>query len=169
MNIKIIIAAAIFLGLTSSCSDFLEQDNRSNVNADEFYKTTKGFESLTTSMYSSLREIYSNSPLTMTAGTDLFGDGKSAGVAMNYYQHTATEGNVLLLYTNLYKSIQLANAVIANGESTADNSVKQQYIDEARFIRAFDYFMLVQTFGEVPLVTVQAAIASVHRADPPTQ
>lgn len=167
MNIKIIIAAAIFLGLTSSCSDFLEQDNRSNVNADEFYKTTKGFESLTTSMYSSLREIYSNSPLTMTAGTDLFGDGKSAGVAMNYYQHTATEGNVLLLYTNLYKSIQLANAVIANGESTADNSVKQQYIDEARFIRAFDYFMLVQTFGEVPLVTKQfnAAEMQFERTD----
>jgi len=28
---------------------------------------------------------------------------------------------------------------------------KQQYLGEAYFLRAFNYFMLVRTFGEVPL------------------
>lgn len=153
MKIKYILASALVLLTATGCSDFLDQDNRSDVPSSDFYNTTSGYESLTNSMYSSLRSIYNIQPLTMTAGTDLFGDGKSSGVAMNYYRHTATESNVLSLYTNFYKSIQLANAVIAYGETTAESSVRAQYVDEARFVRAWDYFMLVQLFGRVPLVT----------------
>ena len=55
------------LGLTTGCSDFLEQDNKSNVPASSFYNTRNGYESLTNSMYSSLRPLYNTSPLTMTA------------------------------------------------------------------------------------------------------
>jgi hypothetical protein len=166
MKIKYIIAAAIMLGMTG-CSDFLEQDNRSNVSAPDFYNTTDGFESLTNSAYSSLRALYNISPLTITAGTDIFGDGKSTGVAMNYYQHTSTEGNILSWYTNLYKSIQICNSVIKYGETTANSNVRDQYIDEARFIRAYDYFILVQLFGKVPLVTdmFDAANMNFERTD----
>lgn len=152
MKLKYIIAVALVIGTTTSCSDFLDQDNKSSVPASDFYNTTGGFESLTNSMYGSLRSLYKVSPLTLTAGTDLFGDGKSSGVAMNYYQHTATEGNVLTLYTNLFKIIQSANSVIAYGETTAASNVRQQYIDEARFVRAWAYFMAVQHFGPVALV-----------------
>ena len=152
MKLKYIIAAALVIGTTASCSDFLDQDNKSSVPASNFYNTKGGFESLTNSMYGSLRSLYKVSPLTLTAGTDLFGDGKSSGVAMNYYQHTATEGNVLTLYTNLFKIIQSANSVIAYGETTAASNVRQQYIDEARFVRAWAYFMAVQHFGPVALV-----------------
>lgn len=152
MKLKYIIAAALVIGTTASCSDFLDQDNKSSVPASDFYNTTDGFESLTNSMYSTLRSLYKVSPLTLTAGTDIFGDGKSSGVAMNYYQHTATEGNVLTLYTNLFKIIQAANSVIAYGETTAASNVRQQYIDEARFVRAWAYFMTVQHFGPVALV-----------------
>lgn len=151
MKLKYIIAAVLAIGTTTSCSDFLDQDNKSNVPASAFYSTKNGFESLTNSMYGSLRSIYNVSPLTLTAGTDLFGDGKSSGVAMNYYQHTATEGNVLTLYTNLFKTIQLANSVIAYGASTEESNVRKQYIDEARFVRAWTYFMTVQHFGPVAL------------------
>jgi hypothetical protein len=151
MKLKYLFAAALAVGMTTSCSDFLDQDNKSNVTASDFYKTTRGFESLTNSMYGSLRTIYNVSPLTMTAGTDLFGDGKSSGVAMNYYKQTSTEGNVLTLYTNLYKIIQLANSVVEYGKTTEESNVRQQYIDEARFVRAWAYFMLVQHFGPVAL------------------
>lgn len=151
MKLKYIIAALLAVGMTTSCSDFLEQENKSNVPASTFYSTKNGFESLTNSMYGSLRSIYKVSPLTLTAGTDIFGDGKSSGVAMNYYQHTSTEGNVLTLYTNFFKIIQLANSVIAYGETTEETSVRKQYIDEARFVRAWTYFMTVQHFGPVAL------------------
>lgn len=151
MKLKYIIAACGLLGITS-CSGFLDQDSRTYVDANDAYNTATGFELLTNSMYSSLRAMYNISPLSITAGTDLYGDGKSTQNA-NYYQIASTEGNVLNFYTNLYKSIQLCNSVIKYGSTTETTSVRQQYIDEARFVRAWDYFFLVQMFGEVPLVT----------------
>ena len=56
-----IFALAASLAFTA-CSDFLEQDNKSNVPTEEFYNTANGFASLTNSAYSSLRTIYSAQP-----------------------------------------------------------------------------------------------------------
>ena len=150
MKLKYIIAASLLMGSVTSCSDFLEQDNKSSVSASDFYNTEDGFESLTNSMYSTLRTLYNIQPTLWVAGTDLYGDGKTQGVAMNWYTQTSSEGIVLTTYTNLYKSIQLANSVIAYGTSTASKKAAQ-YTDEARFIRAYDYFLLVQQFGKVSL------------------
>jgi len=134
------------------CTDFLDQDNRSNVPSDDFYKTSAGFESLTNSAYASLRSIYNMQPLIFSAGTDLYGDGKSQGVVMNYYKSLLpSESNVLNFYTRCYQGIQLANSVIYYGDITEESAVRAQYIDEARFIRAFYYFQLVQQFGAIPL------------------
>lgn len=142
------------LMLFSSCSDFLEPDIRSSESTSSFYATATGFESLTNAAYSTLREMYNMQPLLLSAGTDIYGDGKSQGVVMNHYTAlTSAESIVATYYQNCYKGIQLANSVIAYGETTEETSVRQQYIDEARFIRAWYYFQLVQQFGEVALNT----------------
>jgi hypothetical protein len=49
MNKKYIgaFALAAMTLLSTGCSDFLDQDSRSNVSTDSFYKTSTGFESLT--------------------------------------------------------------------------------------------------------------------------
>ncbi|WP_071145379.1 RagB/SusD family nutrient uptake outer membrane protein [Bacteroides ihuae] len=144
---------ALALATLSSCSGFLDQDNRSNVPSSQFYQTTTGFASLTNSAYSTLRDLYNMQPQLFVAGTDLYADGKSQGVAMGQYTFTADEGIVKDFYANCFKGIQLANSVIAYGESTAESSVRAQYIDEARFLRAWYYFQLVQQFGPVALNT----------------
>lgn len=151
----------------NSCSDFLEQDNRSSVPAAEFYKTKLGFESLVNSSYSSLRGIYNMQPLVFCAGTDIYGDGKNQGVVMNYYKSLLPpEGNILNFYTRCYKGIQLANSVIFYGDITEESGERLRYIDEARFIRAFYYFQLVQQFGAIPLTDemYQSAVMNFERA-----
>ena len=149
---KIYLIYILLIGLFAQCSDFLDQDNRSNVPSDDFYKTAAGFESLTNSAYSSLRSIYNMQPLIFSAGTDLYGDGKSQGVVMNYYKSLLpSESNVLNFYTRCYQGIQLANSVVYYGDVTEETGVRSQYVDEARFIRAFYYFQLVQQFGAIPL------------------
>lgn len=139
------------LVLFTGCSDFLEQDNRSDVPTDGFYSTAEGFESLTNSMYSSLRPIFTDQPNLFVGGTDLYGDGKSESVVWTYYTFTTSEGHLQNFYQRCYKGIQLANSVIAYGATTAESNVREQYMDEARFIRAWYYFQLVQQFGGVPL------------------
>jgi hypothetical protein len=148
---KIYIIAILSITFISGCSDFLDQDNRSNVPSDQFYKTATGFESLTNSAYSSIRELYNNPPQMFVAGTDLYADGKSQGVVMSHYTFTADEGTVKTFYVNCYKGILLANSVISYGETTEETSVRAQYADEARFIRAWYYFQLVQQFGPVAI------------------
>jgi len=161
-----IFALAASLAFTA-CSAFLEQDNKSNVPTEEFYNTANGFASLTNSAYSSLRTIYSAQPQLFVAGTDLYADGKSQGVVMGQYTFTTDEGIIKDFYDRCYKGIQLANSVIAYGETTEDNAQRLQYIDEARYLRAWWYFQLVQQFGPVALNTemFESAVMSHERTD----
>ena len=161
-----IFALAASLAFTA-CSDFLEQDNKSNVPTEEFYNTANGFASLTNSAYSSLRTIYSAQPQLFVAGTDLYADGKSQCVVMGQYTFTTDEGIIKDFYDRCYKGIQLANSVIAYGETTEDNAQRLQYIDEARYLRAWWYFQLVQQFGPVALNTemFESAVMSHERTD----
>ena len=77
--------------LFTSCSDFLQEDNRSTVTTDEFFETQGGYESLVNASYSTLRELYSDMnedhdnqknfcsfQALSLLGTDLFCTGKLA-------------------------------------------------------------------------------------------
>lgn len=160
---------ALILGasvLTTSCGDFLDPDNRSNVPTDQFYNTKTGFESLTNSMYSTLRTVFNRQPHVFVGGTDIYGDGKSQGMAMTYYTYTVADGSIKNFYEDCYKGIQIANEVIAYGQTTEATSVREKYVDEARFIRAWYYFQLVQQFGGVPLANemYESAVMEFPRA-----
>ena len=164
MKKKYFIVGLLALSTLTGCSDFLDQDNRSNVASAQFYATTTGFANLTNSAYSTLRSLYNTSPLLFVAGTDIYADGKSQGVVLSQYTFTADEGNIKNFYVNCYKGIQLANSVIAYGETTADSGVRLQYIDEARFLRAWYYFQLVQQYGPVALNTKMFDYAEMSHA-----
>ena len=164
---KAIYIATCLLGLSiSSCSDFLEQDNRSDVPSNEFYNTKTGFNSLLNSTYSSLRSIYGGAPWVFSAGTDLFAGGKQGVDAIGLYgsSYNSADKDVQEFYTECYKGIQLANSVIYYGESTEDSSVRLQYVDEARFLRAYYYYLLVQHFGGVALNTTMFESAVMNHA-----
>lgn len=135
----------------SSCSGFLDQDNRSDAVTDEFYSTKTGFESLTNAMYSSLRAFFHERPSLLVAGTDLYGDGKTESVEFTYYNYNTDNSEINKFYTLCFQGIQLANSVIHYGQTTENSNVRDQYIDEARFVRAWYYFQLVQQFGGVAL------------------
>ena len=152
---KLIYTAVLALGVLSatSCSDFLEQDNRSDKPSDEFYATKSGFSSLINSTYSSLRSVYGGVPWVFSAGTDLYAKGKQGVAAIGLYGSTynSSDSDVKDFYTECFKGIQLANTVLNYASTTEASSVREQYADEARFIRAYYYYLLVQQFGGVTL------------------
>lgn len=157
---KIIYNFLIVLLLTTSCSGFLEEENLSNIVADEFYLTEEGFESLVNANYSSLRNIYGDEPYVFTMGTDLYTSGRGNPPAiglLNYRDLTAAENNgtefVRNLYQDLYAAIQLANNGLHFREITEETDNLPIREGEIRFLRAYYYFLLVQSFGDVPLVT----------------
>lgn len=68
---------------------------------------------------------------------------------------------VLRMWTHLYKTNYIATSIIdgvqANSAYLTD-SIQTQAIGEAKFMRAFCYFYLVNLFGDVPLVLTTDAI-----------
>lgn len=66
----------------------------------------------------------------------------------------STDNGTALIWSQSYSAIYNANALIAGvtGSSAISARFQNQAIAEARFIRAFAYFYLVNSFGDVPLV-----------------
>lgn len=152
-KITLYIIVLAITALSASCSDFLEQDNKSDKPSSEFYATKVGFNSLMNTAYASLREIYGGVPWLFSAGTDLYAHGKQGVDVVGLYgsSYNSSDPDVKDFYMNCFKGIQLANSVIYYSTFTEASSVREQYVDEARFIRAYYYYLLVQEFGGVAL------------------
>lgn len=154
-KIRVLGTAALALFLTASCSDILDEQPRSSYDPT-FFKTEKGVEGGVTSMYAHLRYIYGqayyyNSCLTgtdeATWGWSADGNFKDADLS-GVGNLTATTCRSDALWGTAFSNINTANGVIENGAEVGFN---ESLVSEARFFRAFDYFLLVQTFGGVPL------------------
>lgn len=147
--------AFLALSLTTSCSDILDEQPRSTYDPS-FFKTEKGVEGGITSMYAHLRYIYGQAYYynSCQTGTDEatygfsadgnFKDADLSGVG----NLTASTSRSDALWGTAFSNINTANGVIENGASVG---ISEALVSEARFFRAFDYFLLVQTFGGVPL------------------
>ncbi len=165
-RIYYILAAVLSITAMTACSSFIDQDNKGNIDQPSYYTTEEGFKSLSNASYSVLRTLFGGDPWLYVCGTDLFASGRtSTPVGLGTYGTSFTEANaeVNTFYTNYYKAISLANDVIYWGGETAQ---KAQLVAEARGMRAFYYFMLVQQFGGVPLMVERNAssITEVPRA-----
>lgn len=159
------LAAVLSFAALTGCSDFLDQDLKSNVPGPEFYGTTQGYESLRNAAYSSLRTIYGGDPWLFEGGTDLFATGRTSVNVCNLYSNAYTSANdaVTTFYTDHYKAISLANELIYWG---GDNPARKGAVAQARGLRALYYLNLVQQFGGVPLIKerVSGILESVERA-----
>jgi starch-binding outer membrane protein, SusD/RagB family len=66
-----------------------------------------------------------------------------------------TNGQIAQIWSSAYSDIYGCNAVLAglSASTGVSSEVKQELIGEAKFVRAFCYFYLVNLFGAVPLDT----------------
>jgi hypothetical protein len=152
---KILLAAAFLTFGISGCEDFIKEENRTDVLADDLYKTNSGFESLVNASYSGLRTIYST-PWMFCSGTDMYVDGRNASPAVGlttYKDLEAGEVAVQTFYQRCYAAIQVCNTALHYVDITEQVSTTQERKGELTFLRAYYYFLLAQSFGGVPLVT----------------
>ncbi|WP_283641662.1 RagB/SusD family nutrient uptake outer membrane protein [Mesonia mobilis] len=156
-RLKLKYIAFLILGSLASvsCQDYLEEDLRSNVEADEAYTTEEGFEYLVNANYGLLRNIYGGDPWLFSAGTDMYAQGRNQqppGLT-SYTQLNSNSNGVDQLYSSCYRAIQAANTAIYYSDLTEQTTQLQNQIGEVKYLRANSYFLLVQTYGGVGLVT----------------
>jgi hypothetical protein len=97
-------------------------------------------------------------------------DGNNATGANVWNQSITASGNfVNNVWTEAYSAINAANILIANITKTTviSDSLQQNYIAEAKFVRAFTYFALVTTYAK-PYLQDSAALALPLRLTPST-
>ncbi len=156
IQIKILLVSALFILSSTGCKKILEEQPRS-IYTPEFFKTEAGVLGGITSQYAHLRYIYGQPYYynTLETGTDEYTYGQSAdqnfkdmdmsGVG----QITPSSSRSDVIWGVAFSNINTASGIIEN--AAAVGTISNALIAEARFFRAFDYFMLVQTFGGVPL------------------
>ena len=158
-NFKYILAAGLVCcGLTttfSSCGDVLDEQPRSQFDPT-YFNTKAGIEGGLTSLYAHLRYFYGNGYYlnSLETGTDEYtyaqsadGNFKDADLS-GVGSLTPTSSVAGGAWGTLFANINTCSGVIENGETAG---MDPALLAEAYFFRAFDYFILVQTYGGVPL------------------
>ena len=156
IHIKLPIVAALFILAFSGCKKILEEQPRS-IYEPSFFKTEKGVLGGITSMYGHLRNIYGQPYYynTLETGTDEYTYAQSADANFRDMDLsgvgsiTPTSSRSDVFWGVAFSNINTANGVIENAQEVG--TIPASLVAEARFFRAFDYFLLVQTFGGVPL------------------
>ena len=154
INRKIIGTFLLTVFLTG-CSDILDEQPRS-IYTPDYFKTEKGVIGGITSLYAHLRYFYGNGYFYagMQSGTDESTWGQNVNVDAKRADFTGQgvlsgSDNPYAGLWGVFPNINTASGIIENAEAVG--TVSPALIAEARFFRAFDYFLLVQTFGGVPL------------------
>jgi len=151
-KITLFSAAAIASLTICSCSDVLDETPRATFTVD-FFTTEEGMVGGVSQMYSHLRQIYGGYYLCACEnGTDEFTWGQSAD-NNNKDNDFSGVGNITpsSARTDVIWSPALVNINTANSLVKYRTDENASVVAEANFFRAFDYFLLVQHFGGVPL------------------
>lgn len=160
---KFIIMSALGLATVaglSSCSDFLDTDNKSTVTPESQFSDISGWNQQLNIAYYALRDVYSD-PKVFCQGTDLYTVGQNASApVLQSYQYSSDNEDVTNLYKRTYAAINYANCVLKYCKDDKLN-------DQARFVRDYCYYILTQQFGSVPYITdyIESASTNYPRTD----
>ncbi len=154
----IIISGLVF---SPGCTDFLEEDLQGIYSSSTFYKTAEHAFLATTACYEPLafttidNNIWVFGDIASDDATKggIPGDQSEISFIENF-QTTADNGFVEAIWEHYYNGISRTNEAISNIPGIdMDKNLKNKYLSEIKFLRAYYYFQLVNIFGEIPLKT----------------
>ncbi|OUJ74106.1 RagB/SusD family nutrient uptake outer membrane protein [Hymenobacter crusticola] len=153
------------LGLSVSCSDFLNVQPQGQPVVAEFFKNQSDAAAAVSSCYAKLRE-YNLVAFNWLSVTTLPSDDADKGSVpgdgdylndYSFFRFTATAGSAEGYWLGQYQQVLLCNQVILNVPNIdMEASLRSRYVAEVQFLRALAYFNLVRAYGGVPLYTKPA-------------
>jgi hypothetical protein len=148
--------------LLTQCENTLETQPFGALNTGTYYKSAKDFESATIGAYSTLQNLtYApGGPSLYHQGLLPDDDTRAGGTNEdNDFAWTSANGSISYIYNVSYRGVLRANVILQQLE-TADeltDAEKARFAGEAKFVRAYFYFILARFFGTPPLVTEPAS------------
>ncbi|PPL02435.1 RagB/SusD family nutrient uptake outer membrane protein [Parapedobacter indicus] len=168
------IAIALLCGSAftfGACESFLDEAPRSAVTSVAYYQNEAQAQGQVNSLYRM------GAPLRYaSAGSAYIGPNASINSMLTGYFTNSYEGQELIclysreltrqnntrivsntmnsIWNDCYRAINIANAAIKYiPEIEMDANLQSKLVGEAKFFRAYNYFYLVKTFGDLPLST----------------
>lgn len=160
IKISSLVLVLLASGFFSSCSKFLDEELQGDYPVSQFMKTESDVNLAVTSVYNILS--YANTDnrnwVFATIASD---DATKGGITgdqadiqlINDFNIDSDNGNLEMLWALYYEGITRANFVIDGAPDVEmDETLKNQYIAECKFLRAYYYFWLSNIYGDVPLL-----------------
>ena len=157
------ISALLLLAMTWSCSsDFLDRKPKGQLTYDTFFETSDHALWATNAIYQQYRS-WEMCAFPWIGITDIISDDADKGstptdalyvLELDEFTFNSTNSAFAGAWQGHYHAIFRANLAIDNIPGiTMDTTLRNRLIGEAKFLRAYAYFRLVQWFGDVPLIT----------------
>jgi len=177
---KILACLSVGLLCMTSCDDFLDENPKSSITGGSYYTTEAQATANVNYLYRNgapQRIAYASSAYL---GPKASIPGMLTGYFINSYEGQEVVCRYARLLTrqdhtneisdtsddiwdNCYKAINVANnAIVSIPNITMDSGTAAQLTAEAKFFRAFNYFYLVKTFGDVPLLLEPSTLENLY-------
>lgn len=153
----ILLSSCIFL---SSCKKLVEVESPiTKFDAEKVYKVDASAIAVLTGIYQEMSgdgDFQGNNGISFLLGltADELTDHSSGNTAQNIIYHNELNPSFVPFWQRFYVHIYRTNTAIQGISESKSLSpeVKKQLLGEAKFMRAFFYFYLVNLWGELPLV-----------------
>jgi hypothetical protein len=148
--------------MTVSCKKILQEHPESSI-VPSIFTTEGGLLGGIGGVYNDLRGIWGTEGFSMQSlgGTDETLEGASA-TSPDFFTYnpmnSADESNGW--WNNAYQDINTVNAVLQYAKTFPADTIVNQCVAQAHFLRAFWYYYLVTNFGDVPLHTTYITVPS---------
>ena len=158
MKNKIFLGCLLAFSLfATSCSDFLDEDPKGKLSADNYFTSQNDLDMAVTAL---LRKVNDCSNSTNPWGPSWMGDDLTTHPASNKQAYAQFDRfvpvndnkTVVDKWNTAYAVIKAANYLIMNVDNTpVSDEEKKIALGQAHFWRAYEYFDLVRVFGQLPL------------------
>ncbi len=144
--------------LTTSCSDFLNEDPKGKLTPDTYFSDQQQLDMSVYALYAKVQayQCNSNTMITKCQGDDVTsttGSNKAAYLSADAFETPTDTKGVEQTWSRLYTIIKAANSIIANTDKVSTTQEEKNIaLGQAYFWRAYCYFGLVRAYGPLPLI-----------------
>jgi len=159
---KSILVLLAFASILWSCHD-INVDLSSRLTSDVFPITDKQFNSLTGTVYTTLRGVYTGDVFwAQSIGSDesilpaFGGNWFDGGKYMQLHLHSWNKDNAIIgsLWWSQMNLIGTTNQTLYLFSSAPESPAKNASIAELKMVRALAYYWLMDAFGNIPIDTI---------------
>lgn len=161
-TIKRYIIAFFAIFALSACNDYLDREPISDYLASNFYNNDAALKLGTNGVYQGVYMDISGSNIPYMTLFDMYtgmGIERQIDNSVGAGQAMATSFIWESIWADLYTYIARCNTVIDGAapfmETHQKSKMAMQYLSEIKTLRAYFYYYLINTFGDVPYITTQ--------------